>query len=237
MLLMSLTMSVSGCIGATPTPLAGKKVLVVYGGWEGHDPVGCRDIFVPWLTEEGAEVILSDSLGIYKDEAVMKQVDLVVQTWTMGEIRPKEEAGLLAAVEHGTGLAGWHGGLGDSFRNSTAYQFMVGGQFVAHPGGTVDYDVEPSDRKDPVMKGIGKFHVRSELYYMHVDPAIRVLATTRMSGEHAPWLEGVEVPVVWKKIYGDGRVFYSALGHTAEDFSTPEVLEIMKRGIRWAVRQ
>ena len=209
---MSLTMSVSGCIGATPTPLAGKKVLVVYGGWEGHDPVGCRDIFVPWLTEEGAEVILSDSLGIYKDEAVMKQVDLVVQTWTMGEIRPEEEAGLLAAVEHGTGLAGWHGGLGDSFRNSTAYQFMVGGQFVAHPGGT-------------------------ELYYMHVDPAIRVLATTRMSGEHAPWLEGVEVPVVWKKIYGDGRVFYSALGHTAEDFSTPEVLEIMKRGIRWAVRQ
>lgn len=216
--------------------LQGKTILFVYGGWEGHDPVGCKDLFVPWLQEEGANVILSDSLAVYKNKDIMGRADLIIQTWTMGTLQPDEENALLEAVAHGVGLAGWHGGLGDSFRNSTGYQFMVGGQFVAHLGGSIDYDVEVKDKKDPLMKGIKRFHVKSELYYMHVDPSIHVLATTRMSGEQAAWLEGVEMPVVWKKKYGNGRVFYSSVGHVAADFQIPEVFEIMKRGICWAVK-
>lgn len=217
-------------------PLQGKTVLFVYGGWAGHDPKGCREVFVPWLKEEGANVIESDKLSIYKDKSVMSSVDLIVQVWTMGTLQPDEEAGLLEAVRNGAGIAGWHGGLGDSFRNSTEYQFMIGGQWVAHPGNIIDYDMDIKDKKDPVTKGLKRFHMKSEQYYMHVDPAVKVLATTTIKGKGAPWIEGIVMPAVWKKVHGNGRVFYSSLGHVAADFQIPEAFEIMKRGIRWAVR-
>jgi len=137
-------------------------------------------------------------------------------------------------VRNGVGLAGWHGGLGDSFRNSPEYQFMVGGQWVAHPGGKVDYKVNIIDHDDPITKGLSDFKMRSEQYYMHVDPINKVLATTTYSGEHDPWIKGVVMPVVWKKMYGKGRVFYSSLGHSAGDFEVHEALEITKRGMLWA---
>ena len=214
--------------------LKGKKVLYVYGGWEGHQPKECRDIFVPWLKASGAEVFVYDNLSCYKDSTLMKKIDLIIQAWTQGTIKPEEEKGLLEAVKRGVGIAGWHGGLGDSFRENVEFQFMVGGQWVAHPGGVIPYEVNIKDKKDPVTKGLKDFKMNSEQYYMHVDPNVKVLATTTFSGEHGFWIKGAVVPVVWKKTYGKGRVFYSSLGHVAKDFDVPEALEIMKRGICWA---
>lgn len=130
--------------------------------------------------------------------------------------------------------AGRHGGIGDSFRNNTEFQFMVGGQWVAHPGGVIDYDVNITDHKDPVTKGLKDFHMVSEQYYMHVDPNVKVLATTTFNGDHASWIDGHVMPVVWKTQYGEGRVFYSSLCHVVSDFEVPEAFEIMKRGILWA---
>ncbi|MFP4288789.1 MAG: ThuA domain-containing protein [Bacteroidales bacterium] len=220
---------------AKPPTLKGKKVLFVYGGWEGHDPEKTRDLFVPWLRSEGAEVSVFDTLDAYLDEEMMNSLDLIIQIWTMGEITKEQEKGLLTAVkDHGVGIAGWHGGLADSFRNNVEYQFMVGGQWVAHPGGVIDYSVQIIDQEDPVTRGLNDFDMHSEQYYMHVDPNVKVMATTRFTGEHAPWIEGCTMPVVWKKVYGMGRVFYSALGHVIADFEVPEMLEIQKRGIRWA---
>jgi len=218
-----------------PIPsLKGKKVLYVWGGWKGHEPQQSVDIFVPWMKSEGAEVIVSDTLDSYLDESVMESLDLVVQMWTMGKITKEQEAGLLKTIKGGVGLAGWHGGLGDSFRDNVEYQFMVGGQWVAHPGGIIDYKVKITNRRDPVTKELKDFAMHSEQYYMHVDPNVKVLATTEFSGEHAPWIDGCTMPVTWKKYYGDGRVFYSSLGHVMADFDVPEALEIQKRGIRWA---
>ena len=214
--------------------LKGKKVLFVFGGWKGHEPEQCRDIFVPWMESEGAAVTLSDNLDIYTDKELMENLDLVVQVWTMGEIAKEQEAGLLNAVKGGVGIAGWHGGLGDSFRNNVAYQFMVGGQWVAHPGGVIDYEVNITNHEDNVTRGLKDFNMHSEQYFMHVDPNVKVLATTTFTDEHADWIGGNIVPVVWKKVYGKGRVFYSSLGHVAADFEVPEALEIQKRGIRWA---
>lgn len=214
--------------------LQGKKVLFVWGGWNGHQPELCRDIFVPWMQSEGAEVIIFDNLDCYTDSVLMNSIDLVVQIWTMGQISKEQEKGLLNAISRGVGIAGWHGGLGDAFRNNTEYQFMVGGQWVAHPGGVIDYDVHIKNKKDPVTEGLEDFHMKSEQYYMHVDPNANVLVTTTFNGDHAPWIKGAVMPVVWKKTYGKGRVFYSSLGHVASDFEVPEALEIMKRGIRWA---
>lgn len=229
-----LSIFVAGAQAQTDNSLKGKKVLFVWGGWEGHDPAPCRDLIVPWMQSEGAEVTVKDNLDCYTDAGLMEKMDLIVQIWTMGQITNEQEKGLLKAVRNGVGLAGWHGGIGDSFRNNVDYQFMVGGQWVAHPGGVIDYDVNIIDRKDPVTKGLSNFHMKSEQYYVHVDPNVKVLATTTFNGDHASWIDGAVIPVVWKKSYGKGRVFYSSLGHVVKDFEVTEVFEIMKRGIRWA---
>lgn len=218
---------------ATPT-LRDKKVLFIYGGWEGHEPEKARDIFVPWMRSEGARVIVSDTLETYEDKELMMSLDLVVQIWTMGTIKREQEQGLLNAVKSGVGLAGWHGGLCDSFRNNVEYQFMTGGQWVSHPGGVIDYKVNIIDHVDPITRGLKDFAMHSEQYYMQVDPNVNVLATTRFTGEHAHWIENTIIPVVWKKYYGNGRVFYSSLGHVMDDFDVEEAMKIQQRGIRWA---
>lgn len=214
--------------------LKDKKILYVWGGWDGHEPEKSVDIFVPCLKSEGTEMVVSDTLDSYLDEELMRSRDLIIQIWTMEEITEDQEKGLLKAVKNGTGLAGWHGGTGDSFRNNVEYQFMVGGQWVAHPGGVIDYRVNITNNEDPVTTNLKDFDMNSEQYYMHVDPNVKVLATTNFSGEHASWIDGCVMPVVWKKYYGEGRVFYSSLGHVMADFDVPEALEIQKRGIKWA---
>ncbi|MDQ4127584.1 MAG: ThuA domain-containing protein [Actinomycetota bacterium] len=213
-----------------------KSALFVCGGWEGHEPEQCAAIFAPYLEENGYEVEISRTLDSYLDEDKMRALDLIVPIWTMGKITEDQEKGLIGAVERGTGLAGWHGGMADSFRESINYQFMVGGQWVAHPGNIIDYEVNVIDHEDPVTAGIEDFHMHSEQYYMHVDPANEVLATTTFSGEHVPWISGHVMPVVWKRQWGEGRVFYSSLGHVAKDFEVPEAREIVKRGMLWASR-
>jgi type 1 glutamine amidotransferase len=212
-----------------------KKLLFVSGGWEGHEPKKCLDLFLPWMEETGFDVRISDTLDAYLDMEYMKTVDIIVQIWTMGEISDKQEKALLNTVKSGVGMAGWHGGLCDAFRQNTKYQFMTGGQWVAHPGGVIDYTVNVADKNDPVTKDISDFKMNSEQYFMHIDPNNKVLATTTFSGEHADWIEGCTMPVVWKKMFGKGRIFYSSLGHQQKDFiNSPEAFEIMKRGILWA---
>lgn len=214
--------------------LNGRNVLFTYGGWDGHEPLQSVELLKPWMESEGARVDAIDSLDPYSDQAYMNGIDLVIQIFTMSEISAEQEKGLLDAVEKGTGIAGWHGGLCDAFRQNVAYQFMTGGQWVAHPGGVIDYSVQVVDRDDPVTSGLDEFHMHSEQYYMHVDPNVKVLATTTFSAEHASWIDGCTMPVVWKKMHGKGRVFYTSLGHVMKDFEVPEALEILKRGIRWA---
>lgn len=213
-----------------------KSALLVWGGWNGHEPEKGARLFVPFLESQGYQTTLSDTLDIYTDAATMQKMDLIVPIWTMGTITEAQEQGLLAAVKAGTGLAGWHGCMADSFRQNTEYQFMVGGQWVAHPGNIYTYTVNISRPDDPIVAGLSAFQMHSEQYYMHVDPMIEVLATTTFTGQHASWIEGCVMPVVWKKRWGQGRVFYSSLGHVRSDFDVPEALTIMQRGMLWATR-
>ncbi len=217
-------------------PGAGKKVLIVWGGWDAHEPKQCVDIFAPWLREQGFDVEISNVLDSYADAGKMKSLALIVQAVTMAQITPEQETGLEEAVKNGVGIAGWHGGLADAFRNNPEYEFMVGGSWAAHPGGVFDYRVEINNRGDPITRGLSDFAMHSEQYYMLVDPNVEVLATTTFRGRSAPWIEGAVVPVVWKKMYGRGRVFYTSLGHAAADFDVPEAREIVKRGLLWAAR-
>ena len=180
-----------------------KKALIVWGGWDGHEPRQCADLFAPVLEEEGFEVTVSDSLDSYTDSDLMKEQHLIVPIWTMGKIEGPQVNGLLAAIEAGAGVAGWHGGMGDAFRDNTSYQFMVGGQWVAHPDGIVDYEVNIVDRDDPIVRGLEDFSMHSEQYYLHVDPGNVVLATATFEGrQSAPWINGTVMPVVWKRRWG-----------------------------------
>jgi type 1 glutamine amidotransferase len=192
--------------------------------------------FAPLLAAAGYSVEVSASLDVYRDLERLQRFSLIVSCWTMGTLAPEQEAGLLAAVHGGVGLAGWHGGLADAFRNNPSYQWMVGGQWVAHPGNIIDYEVNLTTHDDPITAGLSDFKMRSEQYYLHVDPANEVLATTTFSGQHAPWIAGTVMPVVWKRRFGLGRVFYSSLGHVNRDFDVPEACEIQRRGMLWASR-
>ena len=213
-----------------------RKAVIVWGGWEGHEPKKCVDIFAPMLEGEGYEVTVSEDLDTYKDRDLMLAQELIVPTWTQGTIEDDQEKGLLDAIASGVGVAGWHGCMGDSFRNNYKYQFMVGGQFVGHPDNIIDYTVHiVSD--DPIVAGLDDFAMHSEQYYMHTDPGNEVLATTKFEGrESAPWINGTVMPVVWKRQWGEGRVFYSSLGHVAKDFDVSEAREIQRRGMLWASR-
>tara|TARA_B100001109_G_scaffold82111_1_gene67014 strand:- start:656 stop:1378 length:723 start_codon:yes stop_codon:yes gene_type:complete len=216
--------------------LKGKKILVVYGGWEGHQPKVFAEKITKWLLDKKAEVKLVKGTSIYTDSNVMNDLDLIIQHITMSKMSPLETKGLISAIAQGVGLAGCHGGLGDSFRDNTEYQYMVGGQFVKHPGGQVNYTVNIESKNDPITDGIKDFSLHTEQYYMHVDPNLEVLASTKFSGIHDSWIKGAVVPVVWKKLYGKGKVFYNSIGHSKETFEIPEVWSLIKRGVVWAAQ-
>jgi len=216
--------------------LKGKKILVVYGGWEGHQPKVFAEKITKWLLDKKAKVKLVKGTSIYTDSNVMNDLDLIIQHITMSKMSPLETKGLISAIAQGVGLAGCHGGLGDSFRDNTEYQYMVGGQFVKHPGGQVNYTVNIESKNDPITDGIKDFSLHTEQYYMHVDPNLEVLASTKFSGIHDSWIKGAVVPVVWKKLYGKGKVFYNSIGHSKETFEIPEVWSLIKRGVVWAAQ-
>jgi len=214
-----------------------KRILIVSGGWEGHSPQQMSQFFTGLLRERGFEVEQRDSLEIFADLPTLKTFDLIIPNWTMGTLTGDQEWRLAEAVASGVGLGGWHGGMGDAFRSNTTYQFMTGGQFVAHPDNEKDYTVHIVKSSDPIMKGLSDFQVRSEQYFMHIDPSNEVLATTTFETKEAPQINGTVIPVVWKRRWGTGKVFYSSLGHNVELFhQTPEAKEIQLRGLEWACR-
>jgi type 1 glutamine amidotransferase len=211
-----------------------REALIVWGGWSGHEPEQGAAIVGDLLREEGFDVRTETSTAAFADSK-LSELSLIVPIYTMSSIQKNELANLEQAVRGGVGLAGYHGGMGDSFRDATDYQFMVGGQWVAHPGNVIDYRVDITRPDDPVMVGLpSSFPYRSEQYYMHVDPCNEVLATTTFGGEHAEWIAGVVMPVVWKRRHGKGRIFYSSLGHVASEFNVPEMRIILRRGMVWA---
>ena len=212
-----------------------REALIVWGGWSGHEPELGAGIVRDMLEEEGFKVYVENTTEAFADPSIA-DMSLVVPIYTMSKIEKEELANLLKAVEGGVGLGGYHGGMCDAFREAVDWQFMTGGQWVAHPGNIIDYTVNISAPDDPVMEGIDDFPYRSEQYYMHVDPSNEVLATTTFTGEHAPWTKGVVMPVVWKRHHGKGRVFYSSLGHVTKEFEVPQMRTILKRGLLWAAR-
>lgn len=216
-----------------------KSALIVWGGWDGHEPDKVAEIFRRQLAANGFQVEVSDSAKSFSDAEKLARQNLVVPVWTMCKEPDLDLTPLMDAVREGVGIGGCHGGMCDSFRDKCAYQFMTGGQWVAHPGNDgVTYRVNIVDHDHEITRGIADFDVTSEQYYLHVDPAIKVLASTRFpvaDGPHVPNGECI-MPVTWTKFYGKGKVFYCSLGHVASVVEQPPILEMMTRGLLWAAK-
>jgi uncharacterized protein len=210
-----------------------KRALIVSGGWDGHQPRQVAEIFRGLLERESFSVEVAHSLDAFTEA---KRFDLIVPVWTMGQITDVQLNSICQAVRDGVGIAGCHGGMCDAFRSATEWHFMTGGQWVAHPGNDgVRYRVHFTDSASPITEGLADFDVVSEQYYLHVDPAVTVLATTRFPVADGPHVANgpVDMPVVWTKRFGAGRVFYCSLGHQADIVEMPQVTELMRRGFLW----
>jgi type 1 glutamine amidotransferase len=217
----------------------GRSALIVWGGWDGHEPQQVAQIFVEQLESKGFTVEVSDTLDAFLDAEKLKQLSLIVPVWTMGRITGEQLNPVLEAVKGGVGIAGCHGGMCDSFRDNTEWQFMTGGQWVAHPGNDgTRHHIKIGPLKSPITEGIKDFDVSSEQYYMHVDPAVKVLATTEFPVADGPHVGNgkFDMPVVWTKVYGKGRVFYSSLGHQANIVEMEPHRTILRRGFAWAAK-
>ncbi|MFC1429291.1 ThuA domain-containing protein [Streptacidiphilus sp. N1-3] len=216
-----------------------KRALVVRGGWEGHAPVRCTEIFLPALTGAGFAVTVSEDLDVYRDRELLAGTDLIVQCWSIGTLTPEQSEGLVAAVHAGTGFAGWHGGLVGTFTDSTDYLRMVGGLFLHHPDEHISYGVriEPEQADHPVVAGLSDFTVHTEQYWMLTDAHNTTLASTVIEpGRSGQGEAAVRMPVVWTREWGRGRVFFSAIGHSPSDLLTPTVRTLTTRGLLWAAR-
>jgi type 1 glutamine amidotransferase len=216
-----------------------QSALIVWGGWDGHEPKPVAEIIGDQLSAKGFDVELSDTLDAFKDADRLKSLSLIVPVWTMGKITNEQLNPVAAAVRAGVGIGGCHGGMCDSFREATEWQFMTGGQWVSHPGNSsVTYMVRITEPGHFITDGTPDFEVTSEQYYLHTDPANKVLATTRFPspGADGPHVTNgpVDMPVVWTKMYGEGRVFYSSIGHNAATVRETDPLRILVRGLLWA---
>lgn len=228
-----------------------RRALVVRAGWDGHQPVQTTDAIIPFLERSGFEVRVEDSSEAYADAELLGGIDLIVQANTMNTITEEALAGLISAVRAGTGFAGWHGGIVDSYRSSTPYLQLVGGQFADHPsrpvaervGGGTDndlvytVDIVPSQSQHPIVAGLADFTLETEQYWVLTDDYNDVLATTTIAARaDDPWGRPVVCPAVWTRQWGAGRVFVATPGHDLDDLEHPTLRTIIERGLVWASR-
>ena len=214
-----------------------RKALIVWGGWDGHEPEPVAKICDAQLRSHGFETEVSHTLDSFLDKEKLKTFNLIVPIWTMGQISGEQLNGVCEAVESGVGIGGCHGGMCDSFRQATEWQFMTGGQWVSHPGGGgVHYTVRITNPNHFITEGTEEFEVVSEQYYLHTDPSNKVYAVTQFPVADGPHVSNgsFDMPVVWTRMYGKGRVFYSSLGHNAEVVRQPDPLRLLTRGLLWA---
>ena len=231
--------------------MSARTALIVRGGWEGHHPVEASELFIPFLREQGFAITVEESPEVYGDAERMAATDLIVQSVTMAQISHDAVMGLRGAVAAGTGLAGWHGGIADSFRASADYLQLVGGQFATHPskhpdqvlGGEtdnyLDHTVEMTDfgRTHEITAGIDDFALHTEQYWVLHDDLIDVLATTTHPVRpYHPWHRPIVSPAIWTRDWGDGRIFVATPGHSVDVLADPNVRTIIGRGMLWAAR-
>lgn len=229
-----------------------KQALIVRGGWDGHQPVQTTDAFVPYLQQQGYQVRIEDETSVYADAEFMATVDLIVQVVTMSTIEADELKGLRTAIANGTGMAGWHGGIADSYRSSDGYLQLIGGQFAHHQararpeelkGEAADnyvrytVDIRPERSGHPIVAGLDDFELETEQYWVLSDDYNDVLATTTIPArDFDGWNRPITCPAIWTREWGQGKIFVCTPGHDLPVVQHPSVRTIIERGLLWASR-
>ena len=203
--------------------MANIKTLLFTGG-EIHDWKGCGDEIEDVLTSAGDFDVtrVNDDLSVFAGD--LSSYDLVAFYNTVGTLTDAQKNGLLNFVASGKGFAGAHPAA-DSFRECPEYRAMVGGHFATHPHYR-QYQVSIVDGEHPITEGLVEFMVEDEQYVVTYDTRVQVLAS-------ALW-KGGAVPVAWIKPWGEGRVFYLALGHDPSACKHEMFRLLFERGARWA---
>jgi type 1 glutamine amidotransferase len=198
---------------------------LVFAGGAIHDWKGCSDTAIDWLSqrdefeitkvEEDLDALVAPNLDPY---------DLIVFYYTVGEISDAQKNGLLNHIASGKGYVGIHSAA-DSFRECPEYRAMVGGHFTTHPRYR-DYQVNVVDSEHSITEGLDEFMVTDEQYILDYDHRVHVLASALWKGD--------AMPVAWTKSWGNGRVFYLALGHDANACQHEMFGTLLQRGALWA---
>lgn len=204
--------------------MPGIKTLLLTGGTI-HDWQGCGDEIERILrTADKFDVTrVNDDLSVL-EAPNLDAYDVLVLYWTRGDLTDAQRDGLLNWIASGKGFAGVHSATA-SFRECPEFHEMLGGIFRTHPK-PYEYTVEIVDYQHPIMRDMDDFTVFDEQYIMDLEPGLHILAEAKYEGEG--------VPVVWTKSWGDGRVYYLALGHDVEACRNEHFALLLIRGTAWA---
>jgi len=197
-----------------------KSILIIWGGWQGHDPQGVAEKLANILTDHRYQVDVRSDLGVLINEN-LKTYDVLIPIWSCGIASPIYIQPLLEAIESGLGLVTWHGGI--NWFDQADYYDLIGAYYLRDTP-VESYSVQLEDHA--FTKGLTDFDIKSETYYMLVNPMNTLLATTSCKGHR--------LPLMWTKTYGAGRVFYSSLAHDLDQLFMPDHLSILLRAIEWA---
>lgn len=217
----------------------GSKALIIYGGWEGHSPEETSLYMSDLLATEGYQVLRVNDLSILNDLTALREFDLIIMHWTRGDLEVSQYTNIQQVVSEGTGLAGIHGGLTSAFQNNKKWLWLTGGCFVSHPGGLgQEYKVNITDTNHVITSNISDFSVKTEQYYVLVDPAVHILATSSFEIENHPNYVNcpIKIPISWTKYWGKGKVFFQSIGHDLEVLKLKSVSDLTIQGFKWASR-
>lgn len=203
------------------------RVLFLGGSSGSHQPRAMFERFSPAAAPAGLELVYTEETDAALTDESLARYDLLAIFKDDGELSAAAERALVRFVETGHGLVAIHC-ASHAFRNSQAYTRLVGGRFQRH--GHESFRPTIIDAQHPAMSGVAGFTTRDETY-VHNELADdnRVLMVRAEAGGYEPY--------TWVRTAGQGRVYYTALGHDELTWRQPDFHRLLIRAIDWAAGQ
>jgi type 1 glutamine amidotransferase len=234
----------AAAVAASPVHAAQKHVLI-FSKTTGYRHTSIEP-GIAALKQLGArkkiEMVASEDPAVFS-EASLKRFDAIIllsdttdpkkpeSEWFQGDKR----TALQNFVHRGGGIVGIHAAT-DSHYHWPWYQKMIGGHFARHPQGTPTGQIHVEDRHHPSTARLPATISRADEWYYFDDynPTMKLLVTVdpKSIGQE----DANPNPVSWAHEFEGGRVFYTAMGHTAESYSEPNFLEHVAGGLSWVLK-
>jgi type 1 glutamine amidotransferase len=210
---------------------------------------------IPACSESVREIAARRGWAVFETEngatfnpAYLERFRVVFFNNVSGDVfNAEQRAALRSWIETGGGFVGVHGSGGDLSYDWRWYvESLIGAQFIGHIM-TPQFQtatVRVEERDHPATAGLDESWSHEEEWYSFArsprERGVRVLASVDESSYDASawwgWqdLQMGDHPVIWSHCVGRGRSFYSALGHQARAYATPQYRQILEGAIDWA---